>query len=73
MYNSGLLPPTTYGADTWTPTKQAQHELGAAPTKMESSMLTIAYKDLQTRHNLLEGIRIFSVKICINPYPSSMH
>ena len=27
----------------------------------------------QTCHNLLGGIRIFSVKICINPYPSSMH
>ena len=27
----------------------------------------------QTRHNFFGGIRIFSVKICINPYPSSMH
>ena len=27
----------------------------------------------QTRHNFVGGIRIFSVKICINPYPSSMH
>ena len=27
----------------------------------------------QTRHNFLGGNRIFSVKICINPYPSSMH
>ena len=24
----------------------------------------------QTRHNLVGEIRIFSVKICINPYPS---
>ena len=27
----------------------------------------------QTRHNFVGGIRILSVKICINPYPSSMH
>ena len=28
---------------------------------------------LQTRHNSVGEIRIFSVKICINPYPSFMH
>ena len=27
----------------------------------------------QTRHNFSGEIRIFSVKICINPYPSFMH
>ena len=28
---------------------------------------------IQTRHNFVGEIRIFSVKICINPYPSFMH
>ena len=27
----------------------------------------------QTRHNFVGEIRIFSAKICINPYPSFMH
>ena len=27
----------------------------------------------QTRHNFVGEIRIFSVKTCINPYPSCMH
>ena len=35
--------------------------------------LNIELNNLQTRHNFVGGIRIFSVKICINPYPSSMH
>ena len=28
---------------------------------------------IQTRHNFVREIRIFSVKIRINPYPSFMH
>ena len=28
---------------------------------------------IQTRHNFVGEIRIFSVKICINPYPSFLH
>ena len=38
----------TYGAETWTLTKQALNKLAAAHTKMERSMLNIAYKDRRT-------------------------
>ena len=33
----------------------------------------VHYDHMQTRHNFVGEIRIFSVKICINPYPSFMH
>ena len=48
VYNSCVLPGMTYGADTWTLTKQAQNKLAAAQTKMERSMLNITYKDRRT-------------------------
>ena len=48
VYNSCVLPAMTYGADTWTLTKQAQNKLSAAQTKMERSMLNITYKDRKT-------------------------
>ena len=48
VYNSYVLPATTYGAETWTLTKQAQNKLAAAETKMERSMLNITYKDGRT-------------------------
>ena len=35
VYNSCVLPAMTYGAETWTLTKQAQNKLAAAQTKME--------------------------------------
>ncbi len=38
----------TYGAETWTLTKQTQNKLAAAQTKMERSMLNITYKDGRT-------------------------
>ena len=38
----------TYGAETWTLTKQAQNKRAAAQTKMERSMLNITYKDRKT-------------------------
>ena len=41
VYNSCVLPAMTYGAETWTLTKQAQNKLAAAHTKMERSMLNI--------------------------------
>ena len=41
VYNSCVLPAMTYGADTWTLTRQAQNKLAAAQTKMERSMLNI--------------------------------
>ena len=43
VYNSCVLPAMTYGADTWTLTKQAQIKLAAAQTKMERSMLNITW------------------------------
>ena len=48
MYNSCVLPAMTYGAETWTLTKQAQNKLAAAQTKKERSMLNITYKDRKT-------------------------
>ena len=45
VYNCCVLPAMTYGAETWTLTKQAQNKLAAAQTKMERSMLNITYKD----------------------------
>ena len=48
VYNSCVLPAVTYGAETWTLTKQAQNKLAAAQTKMERSMLNITYKDRRT-------------------------
>ena len=44
VYNSCVLPAMTYGAETWTLTKQAQNKLAAAQTKMERSMLNITYR-----------------------------
>ena len=43
-----MLPAMTYGAETWTLTKQAQNKLAAAQTKMERSMLNITYTDRKT-------------------------
>ena len=49
VYNSScVLPAMTYGAETWTLTKQAQNKLAAAQTIMERSMLNITYKDRRT-------------------------
>ena len=48
VYNSCVLPAMTYGAETWTLTKQAQNKLAATQTKMERSMLNITYKDRRT-------------------------
>ena len=48
VYNSCVLPAMTYGAETWTLTKEAQNKVAAAQTKMERSMLSITYKDRTT-------------------------
>ena len=48
VYNSCVLPAMTYGAETWSLTKQAQKKLAAAQKKMERSMLTITYHDRKT-------------------------
>ena len=43
LYNLCVLPAMTYGAETWTLTKQAQNKLAAVQTNMERSMLSITY------------------------------
>ena len=48
VYNSCVVPAMTYGAETWTLTKQAQNKLSAAQTNMERSMLNITYKERPT-------------------------
>ena len=48
VYNSCVVPAMTYGADTWTLTKQAHNKRAATQTKMERSMLNITYKDRKT-------------------------
>ena len=48
VYNSGVLPAMTYGAETWTLTKQAQNKLAAAQTTMEKSMLNTTHKYRRT-------------------------
>ena len=48
VYNSCVLPAMTYGAETWTLTKQAQNKIAAAQTKKERRMLNITYKDRKT-------------------------
>ena len=48
VYNSCVLPAMTYGAETWTLTKQAQNKLATVQTKMERSMLNVTYKDRRT-------------------------
>ena len=48
VYNQCVLPAMTYDAETWTLTKQTENKLAAAQTKMERSMLNIAYNDRKT-------------------------
>ena len=48
VYYSCVLPAMTYGAETWSLTKQAHKKLAAAQTKMERSMLNITYHDRKT-------------------------
>ena len=61
MYNSCVLPAMTYGADTWTLTKQAQNKLAAAQTKMERSMLNITYKDRKTNIWVRERTQVIDI------------
>ena len=51
----------TYGAETWTLTKQAQNKLAAAQTKMERSMLNIAYKDRKTNIWVRETTNVIDI------------
>ena len=61
MYNSCVLPAMSYGADTWTLTKQAQNKLAAAHTKMESSMLNITYTDRRTNICVREMTKVIDI------------
>ena len=47
VYNSCVLPAMTYGAETWTLTKQAQNKLAAAQTKLKEVC--------STSHTKIEG------------------
>ena len=61
VYNSCVLPAMTYGAETWTLTKQAQNKLAAAQTKMERSMLNITYKDRRTNIWVRERTKLIDI------------
>ena len=61
VYNSCVLPDMTYGAETWTLTKQAQNKLAAAQTKMERSMLNITYKDRMTNIWVRERTKLIDI------------
>ena len=71
VYNSCVLPAMTYGAETWTLTKQAQNKLAAAQTKMERCMLNITYKDRKTNIWIRERTKfidiISNVRQCNGP------
>ena len=51
----------TYGAETWTLTKQARNKLAAAQTKMERSMLNLTYKDRKTNIWVRERTKIIDI------------
>ena len=61
VYNSCVLPAMTYGAETWTLTKQAQNKLAAPQTKMERSMLNITYKDRRTNIWVRERTKLIDI------------
>ena len=61
VYNSWVLPAMTYGAETWTLTKQAQNKLAAAHTKMERSMLNVTYKDRMTNIWVRERTKVIYI------------
>ena len=61
VYNSCVLPAMTYGAETWTLTKQAQNKLAAGQTKMEGSMLNITYKDRKTNIWVRERTKVIDI------------
>ena len=51
----------TYGAETWTLTKQAQNKLAASQTKMERIMLNITYKDRKTNIWVRERTKVIDI------------
>ena len=54
----------TYGAETWTLTKQAQDKLAAAQTKMDRSMLNTTYKDRKTNIWVRESTKVRYYQHC---------
>ena len=61
VYNSCVLPAMTYGAETWTLTKEARNKLAATQTKMERSMLNITYKDIKTNIWVRERTQLIDI------------
>ena len=61
VYNSCVLPAMTYGAKTWSLTKQAQNKLAAAQIKMERSMLNITHKDKKTNIWVRERTKVINI------------
>ena len=61
VYNSCVLPAMTYGAETWTLTKQVQNKLAAAQIKMERSMLNITYKDRRANMWVRERTKVIDI------------
>ena len=59
--NTCVVPAMTYGAETWTMTKQAQNKLAAAQTKMERSMLNITYNYRNTNIWVRERTQIIDI------------
>ena len=45
MYNQCVIPTMTYGAETWTTTKQLEQKLQVAQRAMERRMLNITIRD----------------------------
>ena len=61
VYNSCVLPAMTYGAETWTLTKQAQNKLAATQTKIARSMLNITYNDSKTNIWVRERTKVIDI------------
>ena len=61
MYNPCVLPATTYGAYTWTLTKQTQNELAAAQTQMEKSMVNTLNNDRKTNNGVTERTKVIAI------------
>ncbi len=63
VYNSCVLPAMTYGAETWTLTKQAQNKLAAAHTKWKEVHSTshTTYKDRKTNISVRERTQVIDI------------
>ena len=66
-----VRPKLEYGSIAWSPHTQNNIDTLEKIHRPRSAARFVVH-DHQTRHNFVGEIRIFSVKICINPYPSFM-